>query len=726
MKVNKLYSVWGARPISASFARFSLVFVLLGFLVSVQRLNAQVATNSGSGLAPTYTSLANAITALNGATITSPVIITLTGNETAPAGGYAITAQGSAANTIVIQGSGSTITAPTPQTSGSLTDAIFKLVGADYITIQNFTMLENAANTTTTAASNNMTEFGVALFYASVTNGSQNNTIQNNIITLNKTYTNTWGVYSNVRHSSTTIATTADITNVTGSNFGNKVYGNTISNVNMGIAFIGSGSATTGLQDVGNDIGGSSLATGNTFTNWGGLAAASGYISNSGTSYCIFMNHQIGDNVAYNTITSAAVTGTAVTFRGIFKDYTTAQPTGTTFTTNITNNTITLSSGFTSGTFECIRSQGLTALSTATININSNTVQNSVISGASTSSGMVCIVNSSAPGVLSMSNNIIKGNTSTATTGGFTGISNTGAVVTTLNMNNNQVGNASGGAITFSAATSGAVLGINCTGGATTCTTTIQSNDIRGITHSVAGTSAHSYIVQTAATLSCTIASNTFTNLNVNTTGAVIFINHGYSIASTAQLIINNNSIVTAYNKGGASGSVILTTSNSTSGTGSVNNYTNNNFSNITVAGATTITGFNNTDGGTGSTKTITGNTFNGWTAVTGAINTMNFTYWNGVSSLSNNTITNITGQSTITGITMGSTSSAATSIAVGSNTINNLISTGIGGSVTGITCSNTSTVININNNTINTLSSTGASAVTGISGAALIIHGLS
>ena len=208
-----------------------------------------------------------------------------------------------------------------------LTDALFKLIGADWITITGFTLQENPANTTTAAATNNMTEWGVALLLRDHHRRSQNNTIQNNTISLNRAYTNTWGVYSNVRHSATAVTTTADITNnTTAPNSGNKVYGNTISNVNMGVAFIGSGTAAN--QDVGNDVGGSAAGTGNIISNWGGAAAASGYISNSGTSYCIFMNHQTADNVSYNTITSAPVSGTAVTFRGIFKDYTTTAPTG--------------------------------------------------------------------------------------------------------------------------------------------------------------------------------------------------------------------------------------------------------------------------------------------------------------------------------------------------------------------------------------------------------------
>ena len=68
-------------------------------------------------------------------------------------------------------------------------------------------MQENAANATTAAASNNMTEWGVALLHVSVTDGAQNNTIQGNSISLNRTYRNTFGIYSNGRHTATSITT---------------------------------------------------------------------------------------------------------------------------------------------------------------------------------------------------------------------------------------------------------------------------------------------------------------------------------------------------------------------------------------------------------------------------------------------------------------------------------------------------------------------------------------
>ncbi len=695
---------------------FSLIRVLalVGIILTTANLNHLQAQLTGVKNIPgDYADLATAIADLNtqGVGAGGVTLNLVAGNpQTAPAGGYSITTlTGTMANQITLEGNGNTITANASLTVGAINDAIFKIIGADYVTINAFSMQENAANTINTpAGSNNMTEWGVALLYSSATEGAQNNTISNNTITLVRTYLNTFGVYSNTRHTSTAPSTTADITAATGANKSNKVYGNTISNVNMGITFIGSNNAA--FQDSGNDLGGSSASTGNTISNWGGAGALSSYVSNSGTSYCIFMNHQTAFNVSYNTLTSASVTP-ATTFRGIVQDYTATAPTGT-FTNTISNNTVTMTSAATSGTFTVINT--VSGNNMMTVNITNNTILNCAISGVASSSTMTCILNSGAINTLNINNNIIRGNTSTATTGGFTGASNTGSVTTTINMNNNQVGNASGNAITFSAANSGAVLGINCSGGASTCTTTIQSNDVRGITHTVAGSSAHSYIVSTGTPLSNTVVSNTFTNLNVNTTGAVLFINHGYTIPSTGQMIINNNSIVTAYNRTGASGSVTLTTTNSTSGTGSVNNYTNNNFSNITVAGTTSLTGFNNTDGGTGSTKTITGNTFNNWTAITGAINTMNFTYWNGVSSLSNNTITNITGQSQVTGITMGSAANNATSIAVNSNTLTNLSSTAFG-TVIGITCSNTSTLINISENTISTLSATGSASVYGI-----------
>lgn len=342
-----------------------------------------------------------------------------------------------------------------------------------------------------------------------------------------------------------------------------------------------------------------------------------------------------------------------------------------------------------------------------------------------TASPMVGIRSVATGNSITINGNTLRGWATSCTAGAaLTGISTSGTMTgstPSVTVNGNFLGTASRDWMTYTVANAGALSGISVTNTVAT-TYSIQSNDFRGITYSVAGTGTHTYITlsgATAANAIATVASNTFTNLNVNTTGAITFITHTYTIAATGQMIINNNSIVTAFTKPAASGNIILTTTNGSSVTGSVNNYTNNNFSNITLSGTSTLTGFNNTDGGTGSTKTISGNTFNNWTAGTGAITAMTFSYWNGVSSLSSNTITNLTGQGAITAVSMGSTANNATSITVASNTINNLSSTGAGGNVTGITCSNTSSGITFTSNVINGLSSTGTSAT--ITGLAII-----
>ena len=310
------------------------IILLLITIFSLYATQAQIAvtvnnpTNTTPNLNATYTTLAGAVTALSGITaISGPVTLTCTtGTETAPAGGYVINfiAVTTAINNVVIDGQASTVTASPSLSSGSLTDAIFKIFGSDFVTLQGFTMLENGSNTTTTAATNNMTEFGVALFYASATNGAQNNTIQNNTITLSRLYQNSFGIYSNTNHTATSVTVSAFITNPSGSNSGNKVYGNIINNVNFGTVFVGSSALTAvGAQDNGNDIGGSSAATGNTYTNWGGLGVApSGYVGLTGSNYCIFLNNNYNDNISFNNITSfSGGSTTTIALGGILKNY---------------------------------------------------------------------------------------------------------------------------------------------------------------------------------------------------------------------------------------------------------------------------------------------------------------------------------------------------------------------------------------------------------------------
>ncbi|MGK4568339.1 beta strand repeat-containing protein [Flavobacterium sp. 3HN19-14] len=680
--------------------------------------------------------------------------------ETAPAGGFNITATGTATRGIAFVKSGAganpTFTASPSQTVGSVSDAVFKLVGADYITLDGLTMQENAANTVSgTAATNNMTEFGVALLYASLTDGAQNNTIKNNTISLNRTYLNTFGIYSNTRHSATVMTTAAEVTAASGSNSNNKVYTNAISNVNYGVVFIGAGTTLAAI-DNGNDIGGASPVTGNTITNWGGGSALTAYTSLITNNYGIIANQQINDNISYNTVISAAL-ATAITPGGIAKLYSVASPTSGTITSTINNNTVAVTNNPTAAAIGVIgiNNQGLTPLlASATMSINDNTVQNCVLGGSTVTTGSItAITNASIPGTLNMNgntvvnnaitatsstsginagiansgaagtvninNNIVRSLASTATTGQVQGIINTGAVVTALNINNNQLGNTTSGLFSTSTATSGGLFGIASSAGAGTCALSITGNDVRGITYNVAATAANTYISNTGITLSQNISNNTFTNLNVNTTGSVTFISNSVAAPAAGFKTINGNSIVTGFNKGGAGGTIALYNDGASSVCTTPVQNNNNNFSNITVTGATTITGWFNNDG-TGATpaKTITGNTFSNWTGGTSSIIVLQSNF-GGSNTMSGNTISNITGQAAVTGILVGSSGTIA-NLSVASNTVTGLSSTGTGGTVIGISNAVAgSSSSEIASNTVRTLSSTGASAVTGITASA-------
>ena len=589
----------------------SFVTVLVTLFCFTQS-NAQVTvTNPGNttpAMSATYTSLSLAIADVNTRTaISGPVIITLDASspQTAPAGGYSITntaiTGASDTNRFIFDGGGNTITAGVG--TSTTTDAFFKIIGADFITLQNFIMTESSGNTTATTR----IEWGIALLYSSSTNGAQNITIQNNTITLDRTNPNSIGIYSNSTHSATAVTTSATATTTAGGNSGLKVYTNTINNVNMGIVVVG----PTAVADAntGIDIGGSSLSTGNTISNYGTTTTGMTFTNVSGTINGILVRNSNGFNISYNTITSSNGGVTTGTLNGIQIQAATNTPTAT-FTNTISYNTISLQSGL--------------------------------------------------------------------ATGGINGI-------------------------TYPSGSASATSVVN-----------ITNNDFIRLNHSVVASGTIIAISKVSTDLATNISNNTFTNITCNTTGSFTFIGHSFTMPANGSMTITGNSIVTGFNKTGAGGTVTLTTTGASSPSSASLTQTNNNFSNITVTGATTLTGFTNTDGSSSScSKTITGNTFNNWIGGTSTITGMTFGYWGGgtTNSLSNNTITNITGQGAITALSLGSSFGGTNTVTVNGNTINNLSSTGTGGAVTGIASANTSSVININGNAINTLSSTGASS---------------
>ncbi|MES2774434.1 MAG: T9SS type A sorting domain-containing protein [Bacteroidota bacterium] len=584
----------------------------LFLLLSVSALHAQVTTNGGSGLAPTYPSLSDAITALNLATINAPVIINLTaGNpQTATAGGYIINAQGSATNTITITGNNNIITASPALTGGALNDGIFKIIGGDYVTIENFTMTENAANTTTAAGTNNMTEWGVALLYASTTNGSQNNTIKNCTIDLDRSYQNSFGIYCNSNHTATAISTAVPPPTAAGGNSGLTITGNTITDVNVGIVVIGPSPAAA--ENDGLIIGGS-VANANTISNFGNTGTFSSYANVSGTVNGILIRFTKNLTVSYNTITSSNGGTVAGSLRGIYVPAFTNAPVGA-ITNTISNNSISLKSNVLAGAIQGISVEATTANATTNLNIN--------------------------------------------------------------------------------------------------------NNDITGLGHTIAGASgAITGIISASAALNTSISSNTFTNLNVNTTNSFTFLSCNVTMPAGGSQTVSGNSIVTGFTKTGAGGSLILFTTNASSPTGTTSINSNNNFSNITITGATTNGGWVNRDGVStisGPVKTITNNTFSNWTNGTSIVTVLTENAGSATSVVSGNIISNIATAGTLTGISLLSNSN----VTLQGNTVNTLSSTGAS-VVTGISVTGTSNANNtprvLKNKVYDLLANNGGGSVSGI-----------
>ncbi|MGO4822579.1 MULTISPECIES: LamG-like jellyroll fold domain-containing protein [unclassified Flavobacterium] len=562
--------------------------------------------------------------------------------------------------------------------------------------------------------------------------------VSNNSIgfaTISSTGTSTYT--GNIGHSFRAIETSV------GTSVASSIQGNIISGINISsstaIALPGTfsgisvlaGAANIGT-DSGNIVGAPIGATAITVTSATTLTNLTGIYSTS-TSAVNIQNNSIG---GINTGAGSATIG--YIFHGIY----TAGAAGiynvssNTIGSTTTSNSISVGTNGITTTAVCTFN-GITNTATgATMSISDNTIQNcsvygsaaSVFSGINTSGtnsagifdinnngirlgtntgtgAMTIIGSTSAYATVNINSNIVRSHRRTST-GTFTGISSSGAINTALNITGNQFGNANGGLLTFEVATASALVGINVSGATNASSLTIEDNDFRGITHATQGSSVHTYISNSAATKTQEINNNTFTNLDVNTTGNVIFISNSVVIPVNGSQTVSDNKIVTAFNKGGAGGTVTLFTSTAlTTAAGVTVTHQNNDFSNITLTGAATIAGWVHTDAGQ-STKSFSDNVFNNWTTGGAAVTGMNINGFGGSSEVISNSFSNINGQGAITGLTIGN-SGVANLLSISNNLITNLVSWGTGGTVIGLTSSNPTATILIDGNIINSLSST-------------------
>ncbi len=285
-----------------------------------------------------------------------------------------LTATGTASNPIVFQKSGSganpKITAFAGIASGSSAtpDGIWSLKGSDYVTINGIDLFDPNTSSATT-----MMEYGFGLFRNTAYDGAQNNTIKNCTVTMN--YTNNSAGTSPMPDGSTcilvinstpTAATTAFAPfDSTGTNSYNKFYSNLLQNCNYGIYMTGSLAVVPyDLGDHGNDIGGTSLSTGNTILNFGGAY----FSSITAAVRCLY---QWESNISYNTINSNNGSGGFASgdIYGIRSEY------GRSSNCTFNNNTITVTASHGVSDYGIYLTNSGTPLSN-TININNNSFPN--------------------------------------------------------------------------------------------------------------------------------------------------------------------------------------------------------------------------------------------------------------------------------------------------------------------------------------------------------------
>jgi hypothetical protein len=258
---------------------------LLGLVCFSSEFHAQY---SGTIAVPSsnFPNLKAAIDSLNlyGLAGNTTVVLAASNPQTAPVSGYVLGNTGSALLTtlsptkaLTFNGNGNSITAPS-QTAGGLLDAVFKIIGGDYITWNGFS-INAGAGSTTGSATNDKTEFGFAFLALSATDGCQNNTIQNCSIDMGSTpYQNQFGVYFSNSHSTTAITTSQASSSISGSNSNNKIIGNAITGAPIGVLFL-SAPITAANAQTGNEV------NNNAITVVGCPAAISGYSSYTTTAH---------------------------------------------------------------------------------------------------------------------------------------------------------------------------------------------------------------------------------------------------------------------------------------------------------------------------------------------------------------------------------------------------------------------------------------------------------
>ncbi len=536
---------------------------LLSIVVSGMISTLSFAQLSGTLTIPgTYTSIAAAISDLNAQGVNGPLTFSIVGPyvETAPTGGYTITATGTSANPITIKATGgATITAYSGGngTPGSaVQDGVFHVVGGDYITFEGLTIYDpNTINPATM-------EYGIGFFKASGTDGCQNNTVtsctivmsyNNNAAGSGPSYDGSKGImFINAVYGTAT--TNATITAASGAHSNNSIINNVIANANYGIVF--NGYADTPPFNNADD---NNIITGNTIINFGGATGATnpaaGIRVNNQRSILIknnfFNNNYLGTG-AYHPSTlrgvylQGSVNPQLISVSGntfnVISGATTSQlsvienaiATNTTLVLNINNNLLAncgYTTAGTSGTFYGIYN---TSVGTSTISINNNTITG-ITSSASGPVNMIYVLGTH--GFIDIQNNTITNSTLTTT----------GTAYAIYNSNNTPNSSVLNNTITNITKTGsgGTFYGYYNFGNPSGGTTDVSNNLISGI--SLTGnTGFYGIYNYTALSQTLTAVSNTVSNITSGS-GSTYGINCYYSSNLSNNIIQNINAGGTVY-----------------------------------------------------------------------------------------------------------------------------------------------------------------------------------
>lgn len=383
--------------------RTSVLFIsLLLLLFFNSKVSAQL--NGTYSVPGSFTSISAAISSLNTSGVNGAVTINIAAgySETVSVGGFSIFPVSGASPTsaVVFQKSGLGANPLVVGFTGTATpasgkqDGIWSLIGADYITIDGIDLFDpNTSNPATM-------EFGYGLFKASASDGCQYNVIQNCTVTLNRinsvagTGTSPAGCKAiwlqNALATSHTLQVT--VTSSLGTNSYNNFYGNLLQNCNSGFVLYGNIAGGTSPRDIGNDIGGSSSATGNTILNYGGggtlIAAA------------VQATLQSDYSVSNNTIVSN--NGSGISHQGtLYGIYAITHQNGN---VQFNNNFISLKTG-TLNVWACalFNHQFTARTQSTTVMMNNNTVTTCSVGGG----GFYALTNNSNPSVLTMTGNLV-------------------------------------------------------------------------------------------------------------------------------------------------------------------------------------------------------------------------------------------------------------------------------------------------------------------------------